>query len=394
MDCAAFEDNFGGIHGWTFGDNSRFARKGDSSTFGGFCWATCLAAASTVSGQTFAPAPDGAMPGPITAPSPGGGTATPVYGEPNTGSVYSPAQPQAAFGPPSAAYGPGGIDPNYQMQNLSYQSYGDYANPPYPGASAGPSGYGADSLPKTATWLHIRDLQTGVYTNHEQTVIVGGSTFEFFVNDQCGLAGRFLLGGVNNKHDSDRFHYTGDLYAGTTKIREHWIKGGVLYDAQGSLHKIGPTVGALLFAEYKHPISINFAYGIGNGSPVAGNNGTTLALASDDTQFRAGTYITPNLQAGFSGNWLNYTGNRYTDYNGYGGYANLNLGLLNIIVDVTTGENRTRGFVNVAYTFGGRRARPKNDCGYPVVVDNPRDWITKPVIRDISLQMQQQGPAR
>ena len=144
----------------------------------------------------------------------------------------------------------------------------------------------------------------GVYTNSQQTVINGGSTLEFYVNNRWGVAGRVLLGGANNRQAnlSDQFHFTGDLYAGTTSLGEHWLKGGVLYDVQDNFSKVGPVFGALLFADHKHPISLDVAYGIGYGDPVINRvQSTILRIADDDTQFRAGTYITPNLRVGFSG---------------------------------------------------------------------------------------------
>jgi hypothetical protein len=277
-----------------------------------------------------------------------------------------------------------------EMQNLNFnQALGDYGNVQMYGAPAGDPGFGASFRANPATWGHIRDLQVGVYTNEEQTVITGGSTFEFYVNDLDGFAGRVLLGGANTDKSTDEFHFTGDLYAGSTRLGDHWFKGGVLYDVQDNFHKVGPAFGALLFAEHKHPISIDLAYGIGYGDPVINRlNSTILTVADDDTQLRAGTYITPNLQAGFSGNWLNWADNRFTDYNGYGGFVNLNLGTLNINVDVTSGSDHTRGFVNVAYTFGGRRERSLNNSGCPILVEHPRDWLGKPVMRDVSLQLQ------
>jgi hypothetical protein len=355
----------------------------------GICWAVCLAAASTVSAQMFAPMTPGAASGSI-------------YGDPNMSSVYSPAGPQTAFGSGQPGYGPGWMDQDLQMihangmsepgqlQNVNFaQPLGDYGDMQMYGAPAGQPGFGAQYRARPATWAHVRDLQIGVYTNEEQTVINGGSTFEFYVDDRYGLGGRVLLGGANNDRYTDEFHFSGDLYAGTTRFGEHWIKGGVIYDIQDNFHKVGPALGMLLFSDRKHPISVDFAYGIGYGDPIINRvNSTIITVADDDVQLRAGTYVTPNLQLGFSGNWLNWADGRFEDYNAYGGFFNLNLGTLNLNVDVNHGDDRTRGFVNIAYTFGGRRERLKNDAGYCVHVEHPRDWLGKPVMRDVSLQTQ------
>lgn len=359
----------------------------------GICVVTCLALVSTANAQLYAPMTGGGMPGSI-------------YADPNTSTLYSPAGPQATFGP-AEGYQAGmmgqdmmGQDMGMLSQNgmvqpgelssLNYsQSLGEYGGVQMYGDPNGEGGIGASYHANPATWAHVRDLQLGVYTNEEQTVINGGSTFEFYVDDHFGFGGRVLLGGANNDVFTDEFHFSGDLYMGTTRLDQHWIKGGVIYDVQDDFHKVGPAVGFLMFADRRHPINLDFAYGIGYGAPILDPiNSTLTAVADDDAQLRVGTYVTPNLQAGFSGNWVNFADGVFQDYNGYGGFINLNLGTLSINVDYTTGDHRDRGFVNIAYTFGGRRSRAADGCDM-AFVEHPRDWLGKPVMRDVSLQTQQ-----
>ncbi len=353
----------------------------------GLCVVTCLAAVSTANAQFYAPMTGGGLPGS-------------VYGDPNASTLYSPQGPQAAFGP-GDGYQAGmmgqdigmlsqnGMAQPGEMQSLNYsQSLGDYGNVQMYGDPNGEGGIGANYHANPATWAHVRDLQLGVYTNENQTVINGGSTFEFYVDDNFGFGGRALLGGTNNDLITDEFHFSGDLYVGTTRLNQHWIKGGVIYDTQTNFHKVGPAVGFLMFADRRHPINLDFAYGIGYGDPVIDRvNSTITTVADDDAQLRVGTYLTPNLQAGFSGNWVNFPTDDFQDYNGYGGFINLNLGTLSVNVDYTTGDHRDRGFVNVAYTFGGRRSRAADGCDM-AFVEHPRDWLGKPVMRDVSLQLQ------
>jgi hypothetical protein len=352
----------------------------------GLCFVTCLAAFATANAQYYPPM-TGAMPGP-------------VYGDPNTSTLYSPNGPQATFGPADGYSGgmmgqdlgmlsQDGMAQPGEMQNLNYaQSLGDYGSFQMYGDPNGDGSVGANYRAKPATWAHVRDFQIGVYSNEDQTVINGGSTLEFYVDDSFGLGGRVLLGGVNNDIINDEFTFSGDLHAGTTRIGEHWVKGGVLYDLQDNFHKFGPVLGALLFADRKHPLSLDVAYGIGYGDPEINRvNSTITTVADDDTQVRVGTYLTPNLQAGFSGNWWNWSDKRFIDYEGYGGFVNLNLGTLNINVDFTHGDDRSRGFVNLAYVFGGRRSRAIDGCDL-AYVEHPRDWLGKPVMRDVSLQIQ------
>lgn len=366
---------------------STLQNAGTRLRMGGLSWVALVALASTAFGQTFGPMTGGATPGPI-------------YGEPTTAPVYSPQALQSAFTPADAGYGPTPYDPSMQLpqangmqqpgelQSLNYsQSLGDYGNMQLYGASAGQGGVGANYQAAPSTWAHVRDLQMGVYTNEEQTVFNGGSTIEFYVNDRWGFAGRVLGGGTNNDNQKDEYHFTGDIYGGNTFLGNHWFKFGWLWDIQGNFHKTGPAWGALLWADHKHPISLDIAYGIGYGDPVLDYaNQTILTVADDDLQLRAGTYITPNLQTGFSGNWLNWADSQFEDYNAYGGFVAWNYGDLAVNVDVVHGNDQTRGFVNVAYTFGGRRARPKDCNGELLVVEHPRDWITKPVLRNVGLQ--------
>ncbi len=357
----------------------------------GLCVVTCLAAVSTANAQVYAPMPGG---------MPGG-----YYGDPNTSTLYSPQGPQAAFGP-GDGYQAGmmgqdmgmlsqnGMAQPGEMQNLNYnQSLGDYGNLQMYGNPNGEGGVGANYRANPASWAHFRDVQVGFYTNEQQTVINGGTTMEFYVDDNFGFGGRALIGSANNDKLTDEYHFSGDLYMGTTRLEEHWIKGGVIYDIQDNFHKFGPAVGMLLFADRRHPINLDVAYGLGYGDPLINRvNSTITTVADDDTQLRAGTYLTPNLQAGFSGNWTNFSGSEFEDYDGYGGYINLNLGTLSINLDYTTGDDRERGFANVVYTFGGRRSRAADGCDM-AYVEHPRDWLGKPVMRDVSLQIQRVGVA-
>ncbi len=358
----------------------------------GMGWIACLAMITSANGQ-WQGSPQG------------GPTPVPLYEEPSLNTVYSPNGPQSAFGGvPANQAGFGGqgmslpsrngMQQPGELQRVQFsQPVGNYGNLELYGSPNDPSqGVGGNFRATPSTWAHFRDLQVGVYTNENQTVIAGGSTMEFYVKDTFGVAGRVLFGGTNNDNIEDEYHFSGDLYGGTTVFGPHWFKAGVLYDVQRNFAKTGPTFGALLFTDHKHPISVDFAYGIGYGDPVLNSATSTVTdVADDDAQLRAGTYLTPNLQCGFSGNWVNFGNDRYEDYNGYGGFVNLNLGTLNINVDMTYGDDRTRGFVNLAYTFGGRRERPRNDCGQPLLVEHPRDWISKPIMRDVSLQLQTQG---
>ncbi len=314
-------------------------------------------------------------------------------------------QPQNTFQAPPPAYGPqssfsNGILPTqgYQepgaLNNLNYnQPLGDVGNVSLSG-SPDPGGYsmGAGfSLNPNAGGLYIRDLQAAVYTNQEQTVVNAGTTFTLYSNDYFGIGGRALLGGTVDDDVQDELHFSGDAFAGVRLPGEIWLKGGFLYDTQDNFYKIGPSAGLVLMADAKHPVTVDFAYGFGAGN-VRENQSHTgiLAVADDDIQLRVGTFVSPMLQVGMSGNWSRWDDEQFTDDQGIGGFARINIADLQLTVDVTEGDLGTRGFVNVAYVFGGPHRRswrqPSDGSGF---VDQPRDWLTRPVMRDTSLRVQQ-----
>jgi hypothetical protein len=225
-------------------------------------------------------------------------------------------------------------------------------------------------------------LQAAVYSNPEQTVVNAGTTFTLFTNDRWGIGGRALLGAVIDDDLQDEVHFSGDAFAGIRLPGEIWLKGGFLYDTQDNFYKYGPTFGAVLLADAKHPITVDFAYGMGQGDPRLNQSRTgLLAVADDDVQLRVGTYLSPSVQVGLSGNWARWDNPVFKDDSGIGGFARLNIADLVLTVDVTDGDLGTRGFVNVAYVFGRPHQKSwqqPDPCGF---VDRPQDWLTRPIAR-------------
>lgn len=307
--------------------------------------------------------------------------------------MYSPQQPTGqawggGYDPQQAMMYPQGMpQPGEMNYSQALEGYG--GDPGYGPPLSDPAAGGQGSIPVKPNWLRFRDVQNGVYLNEEQYVINAGTTLELFTNDRFGSAARVLLGRAQTDHYRDGFAFTGDVQIGSTILfdGEHWLKTGVLWDSQDNFQKYGPVFGAMLFADRKHPVSIDLAYGIGQGDAIPRYN-TLTTIADHDYQARVGTYITPNLQLGFSGNWLTWNNGRFQDYDSYGGFLSLNYGRIAVTADYSYGDNNSRGFVHVAYTFGGRRSRLRDGWGQIFSVENPRDWLTRPVIRDVSLQLQ------
>ena len=309
--------------------------------------------------------------------------------------------PQALSGPPPA-FGPlgsehellpvNGSQEQGALQTINYnQSVGEYGSMNIYG-SPDPDHYGAGAAFSVhpSGWLYLRDLQAAVYSNPEQTVVNAGSTFTLYTSDHFGIGGRALLGATVDDDLQDEIFFSGDAFAGLRLPGEIWLKGGFLYDMQDDFYKYGPTFGAVIMADAKHPITVDFAYGMGQGD-IRLNQARTgfLGVADDDVQLRVGTYLSPAMQIGLSGNWARWDNDLFTDDSGIGGFTRMSIADLDITVDVTSGNLGTRGFVNVAYVFGGpnrRSWRHEDACPY---VDRPQDWLTRPVIRDVSLRVQE-----
>jgi hypothetical protein len=289
----------------------------------------------------------------------------------------------------SAAWGQGGNFSVYGNPNPG--AYGAGFNLSGRGGSpnAGPQGGGANG--RDPVWSDVRDFQFGAYSSESQTVLNAGGTLAFTYEDQHALAGRALLGGAFGGLSDDAFHFSGDLFAATQTelFGDHWVKAGILYDQQDQFSKVGPEIGLLLFARSPRPLSVDFVYGIGQGDPYFNNAGTTLtAAANDDVQLRVGTFLGPYIQLGMTGTYYSWDDERFQDVGGFGGFATLNLDYFQMTFDLTHDDLGTRGFANIALTTGAwsTRNRERNRKDAPVV--HPRDWLTRPVIRDVSLRMQ------
>jgi hypothetical protein len=308
------------------------------------------------------------------------------------------------FEAPRPAFGPDGYDPQHELlpaqgeqeqgalRTLSYsQTLGDYGAMSVYGSPDG-EGFdgGAAFTASPSAWLYVRDLQAAVYSNPEHTVANAGTTLTLLATDCIGIGGRALLGATVDDDLRDELYFSGDAFAGFRLPGEIWIKGGFLYDQQDDFYKYGPTFGAVLLADAKHPITVDFAYGMGQGDirPNKANTGI-VGIADDDVQLRVGTYLSRMLQIGLSGNWARWDSEFFDDDSGIGGFLRIGVADLDITVDVTNGNLGTRGFANIAYVFGGPNKRSWRDgdiCGF---VDRPQDWLTRPIIRDVSLRVQE-----
>jgi hypothetical protein len=349
----------------------------------------------------------------------GGGGFTPPWsmGDPTGSGWIDPRE--AAFS--SMSTDPYGFDPVYNPQGYNSQGYSQpgglsygaslgranvsFSGNPNPGAygagfnvsgrgGSGGGGQGGSPNGRDPVWSDVRDFQFGAYSSETQTVLNAGGTLAFTYEDEHAVAGRALLGGAFGDLAEDTYHFSGDLFVGTQTevLGDHWLKGGLLYDQQDQFSKLGPELGVLLFAESRRPVSVDLAYGIGNGDPqMAG--ATLTSVADDDLQLRVGTFFGPYVQLGVTGTWYSWDDELLEDVNGYGGFATLNLDFLQLTFDLTTDDLGTRGFANVALTTGAWSIRDRDKNGRldgqgPQRVVHPRDWLTRPVIRDVSLRMQ------
>jgi hypothetical protein len=288
----------------------------------------------------------------------------------------------------SAAWGQGGNLSVYGNPNPG--AYGAGFNLSGWGGSRNGGSQGGGPNGRDPVWSDVRDFQVGTYSSESQTVVSGGGTLAFTYEDEHAVALRGLLGGAFGGLTEDTVHFSGDLFAATQTefLGDHWFKAGLLYDVQDQFGKVGPEFGLLLFADSRRPVSVDVAYGIGQGAPLISSNATLTAVADDDVQVRVGTFFGPHIQLGVTGTWYSWDDEQMEDVNGWGGFATLNLDYLQMTFDVTTDDLGTRGFANVALTTGAWSIRNRNRDRRDGPVVHPRDWLTRPVIRDTGLRLQ------
>ncbi|WP_166823256.1 hypothetical protein [Thalassoroseus pseudoceratinae] len=335
------------------------------------------------------------------APSAGPNAYPPTVSDPSAG-LYDPsgyANPGMAGGDQFASdpYAAGQVGLGSEMQGMGGPqgpAPGPSANV-FAGSNAGMYSVGASVSSGDKIWSDLRDFQVGGYHIEDQTLVVGGGTLALTYDERYSIAGRSLLGGAINDHLDDSFHYTGDLFAGyrAELTMEHWFKAGVLYDYQEEFSRVGPQFGALLYANGQHPISVDVAVSYGNGDPIttglSGQLGEVAGVSDEDIQTRVGTFITPNIQIGGTAVWSFWDSETFEDYDGFGGFLTFTHNFCQLTLDVTASDDEVSGFANFALTtdaFVRARTRDRGTGIVPMV--HPRDWLTRPVIRDITVRTQ------
>lgn len=250
----------------------------------------------------------------------------------------------------------------------------------------------------------LHNAQAGVYANDTQTVWVPGVNFATLFGETHGTGARLLFGGVTDSLTGiNSVHFGGDLYRGfqfQSWHHQHWFKYGISLDAQEEFAKIGPNAAFLFFADSYFPITLDVSLTFGNDDEFrfapAGQTLLGLAKVADrDFQWRLGMFLTENIQTGLVFNYVDWDDDLYGDYAfEFGLFMNWRFDYWAVQLDFSEDDDGgIRGFVNLAYTWGGsRRLGSFQEVVAPdrlraFTQTDATTWLLQPVNRDVSMRI-------
>lgn len=242
----------------------------------------------------------------------------------------------------------------------------------------------------------LRQAQLGVTFSEREVVVNSGVTANLYEAAGFAAGARALFGGALIENIDDQFHFSGDLFAGTyspllSAFGDVWVKGGAFVDYQGKFGKVGPAVGVLVNPNSRFPLLFDAAFGFGlGGTRREANNDTIISTraADEDIQLRAGTFLTPNVEAGFTFEHAYWDDRGVFDEedDSYGAFTRVSLGQVTWQVEVTASEQEVNGFVNCVVQLDKPR-QANLLAGRPLY--GGQEWINRPVFRDPQIRFRQ-----
>ena len=239
----------------------------------------------------------------------------------------------------------------------------------------------------------VREVETGVYLSESQHVFNGGVTILPY-QSPCWIMGMRLLGGyvTNASIEDDTGALSIDLWGGT-RYKSLYVKSGGFWDGQESWGKAGFTASFLFDPLFMDNMVIETAFGYGYGGPEIGpevNFDTTgrFKVVDEpdlDMQVRFGSYLSQFVEAGISLHHIRYD-RTYDEFN-TGGYFNFYMGETRLGIDFTGGDTGPRGYVTLAYNWGGPKWQNLRDCNYQNV--DTVAWLTRHTMRDVTVQLRE-----
>ncbi|MEM1061063.1 MAG: hypothetical protein AAF532_06365 [Planctomycetota bacterium] len=260
------------------------------------------------------------------------------------------------------------------------------------------SGVGRTGLNYTGEdYTVLRQAQLGVSFSEREVVINSGVTANLYESDGFAVGGRALFGGALIENIDDQFHFSGDLFAGSYSpllswFNDVWVKGGAFVDYQGKFGKVGPAIGVLINPQSRFPVIFDaaFGYGLGGTRTEANNNAVIVTRAADeDFQFRLGTFLSPNVEAGFTFEhaWFGDIESGFDEEDdSYGAFTRIHLGNTTWQVEVTGSEQEVNGFLNCVVQLDKPR-QANLLAGRPIY--SGQDWVSRPIFRDSQVRLRQ-----
>lgn len=294
------------------------------------------------------------------------------------------------------------------------QKLGEYSTLTLSGA---PNAAGTP-LSLTQSWSDmsgpLRALETRVETSEGSTLLTAGGVISLWEGEQCILATR-LLGGYRTVHDdrTDGYHVTADLYGArpltfSDCCPQHYVKAGVFIDDEREFGKWGPELGLLLFSQASHPLTVDFAWGIGYGGNWD-HSDRAFVVAEDDVQFRLGVLLTPSVQIGGTMQHLRWGDQlvRRETTTGGGGFVNVGLPFGSLLFDVTSTSVGTNAMASLAISTDDlwrgsivRTVRNDRDAGVTLVQNGSgingtaQGWMNSPVSRSTTVRVADATPPK
>lgn len=274
---------------------------------------------------------------------------------------------------PVAGHGFAGVSP----MNLSTEE---------PSATVGPR-------LDTTYWI-ARDLETGVFLSEHQAVFLGGGTI-LPLQTPCWVFGvRGMAGYVDNLSMTDDTEgaYSIDAFFGT-RYKTLYSKIGFLMDDYEPYRKLGVTVSTLTELPVVGTCTADLAYGFRNQpdeifvndrDPVT-FRARRVQQCENEMQLRIGKFCSEKCQIGATYNYYDFQNTE--DEWGAGGFVSVYLGRFQMTFDLTGGEERLRGYVRVAYSFGAHPCNTARDCRVSDV--NAIAWVSRPTDRDQSIRLRE-----
>lgn len=312
------------------------------------------------------------------------GTAIPASAMPGPGITPVHFQPGPAYAPASNdPWGPQRMETPTPVANSEFAGSGciDRAQSP----DSATMGIRLDT-----TYTFVRETMAGVYTGEHQAVYAAGATI-LPLQTPCVIFGIRGLGTYadNMSITKDTEGATADFFFGT-RYKRTYLKAGGFWDWQQHWGKAGATASVMTYFPLLHVVTADFNYAYGNGTMVYGPNTATgyrQVLNADYTgELRLGKFFCRELQAGFTGRYLDYNGKIRGELS-FGAFANVYLWRMILGTDLTGGDEGLRGYATVSFGWGCAPSRHPQDARLAPV--DTVSWITRPTDRDISVQLRE-----